>query len=295
MKVPGAQEKLDSIMSRLDELAAEQRRGIRRETKVTKHATHNQKDHAPKRGRKVSRPDISEDMPETSAPTNLKTFKAIKQHLSQGTKVILSAEKDTLKPDENRRRSVGLKRILQNVSSDIVSQRWHEGGNPIERSYVVTPNDTKALNEIINLAFDPNELNQESIIVIRNGVAEARYQDKRSSLYTTVNATQEVADAKGYYSQIGKVRYVFDFKPSPKTQKNNLVRATEKLRDLAALMNKTGIVASSVQGLGLTREDLESRGKKRRKHEKGWTTPLGFQLRSPVKNPDGHQIEGSRV
>ncbi|KKN01816.1 hypothetical protein LCGC14_1123980 [marine sediment metagenome] len=295
MNRPGAQEKLDRVMRRLEEIAAEQRRGIRRETKVVKHTpggkTHNQQSHAGGRG--GEKPDISVDTPDIATPAKLKTFEGVKNYLGRGTKVILSAERTELQPDENRRRSVSLKHILQNFSSDIVSQIWHEGENPIERSFIATPNDTKALNEIVNLAFDPSELKQESIIIIRNGVAEARYGDKRPSLYTTVSRTREVPSAKGYYSQLGNVRYIFDFKASPKTQTEKLVRAVEKIRDLAASMNKVGASAISVQGLGLVREDLGIRRKKR-KSEKGWTTGRTIQLRRPVKNPDGHQIEGSR-
>lgn len=299
---PEDAEKTKKILNRLiqeQKILLNLAHNLQQRQKVTKHTPggqqHNQQSHAGGQGRE--KPDISVETPDIATPEKLKTFQGVKDYLSQGTKIILSAEKDDLTPDENRRRTVGLKRILQNLSSDIVTQSWHEGDNPIERSFIATPNDKEALDEIVNLAFDPNELNQESIIVIRNGVAEARYGDKRSSLYTTVNKTREVPSAKGYYSQLGSVRYVFDFKPSPKTQTEKLVRAVEKMRDLAASLNrvnKVGIIAAPVQGLGLTREDLGIRRKKKQRSEKGWMTGRTIQLRRPVKNPEGHELEGSR-
>ncbi len=57
---------------------------------------------------------------------------------------------------------------------------------------------------------------------------------------------------------------------------------------------KAGILSTPVRGLGLVREDLGICRKKKRRSEKGWTTGRTIQLRRPVKNPEGHEIEGSR-
>ncbi len=160
------------------------------------------------------KPDISQDKPETLIPQHLTTFAGIKEHLGAGTKIIMSAENPRgrrLSPDENARRSVGLKRVLQNYSKDVVTQHWHEGNNPIERSYVATVRP-EHINYIQNLAFDPKELNQKSIIVIRNGIAESRYYDNRPVKYALVNELEETKTSTGYYSKLGDIKYLFDFK-----------------------------------------------------------------------------------
>jgi len=123
--------------------------------------------------------DIGHDTPETHMMPPLHSFDEVKQHLSSGTKVILSAEKSTLSPSENHARSVGLKRILNNYSSDVTMQEGQWGGTT-ERSYVATvkPEDLPAISD---LAFSPNELNQEAMVVIKDGNAEMHYADGRKS------------------------------------------------------------------------------------------------------------------
>jgi hypothetical protein len=176
---------------------------------------HDQSTHNPHDSGAGGKPDIGNDRPETPIPDTLRSFDGIKNHLARGTKIILSAENPKgrrLTNDDNDRRSVALKRILENDADEIVMQRWHEGGNPVERSYIATPKNEESLQGIADLVLNPKEFDQESIIVIRNGIAETRYQDKRPSTYAMVAEVKEVPDATGYYSQVGGIRYVFDFK-----------------------------------------------------------------------------------
>lgn len=278
--------------------------------KVTKHqqGKHNQASHDPTGGRGGAKTDISEESPDTSIPAKLNTFQGIKNHLGQGTKVIVSAEKSNLSVDENRRRSLGLKRFLQNLSDDVtLSDSKYEGSQ--ERGYVATisPDDVDMIQE---LALDPNEGNQDSIIIINNGKAEMRFRDGKK-LHGDVDDMTERVEADDNYSSIGGVKFTIPFRE--KTEKRidtlrNLIVQIEKLL-------KLGVTSIPVQGLGLVREDLGARiarGKnKKRRSEKGWMTGRTIQLsektqklnmdregsntKRPAKNPDGPQIEGSRV
>lgn len=83
-----------------------------------------------------------------------------------------------------------------------------------ERSYLATPKSERSLNNIVNLALNPKELDQESVIVVHNGIAELRYQDKRPSEYALISEMKEASKATDFYSKIGDVKYAMDFKYS---------------------------------------------------------------------------------
>jgi len=154
--------------------------------------------------------DIGEDTPETSVPQKLETFEGIKEHLSTGTRLIMSGERGNLRPEENYRRSIAAKRVLQNLSDDLVMQEGQYGTK--ERSYIATPKSDVDLDAAVDFALSPSEGNQESVIVMRDGIAEMRYADKRPSEYAKVSEMKEAPEAADFYSKLGNTKYQLDFK-----------------------------------------------------------------------------------
>lgn len=157
----------------------------------------------------AGKPDIGADTPHTGVPEPLKTFDGIKTYLTTGTKVIISAEKGGLKPDDNQRRTVGLKRILQNYSNEVVMQegRW---GQVSETSYVVSVKPEQ-VEELKQLAFSEKELDQAAIIVIKDGDAELLFRGGGSEK-GKVSEMDSVADAADNYSKLGDTKYRIKFK-----------------------------------------------------------------------------------
>lgn len=154
------------------------------------------------------KPDISRETADTPTPSYLKTLDDVKQYLGQGTKMILSAERAHLSAAENLRRSIGLKRILQNYDENVISQQGQWGGVS-ERSYVVSVGP-EAVADLESLAFATNELDQDAIIVIKDGVAELRYRDGKTQR-GLVTGMKDTREAKDNYSRIGDVQYRMDF------------------------------------------------------------------------------------
>jgi hypothetical protein len=152
--------------------------------------------------------DMGHDSPGTHVATHLQTFDGVKAHLGKGTKIILSAEKSNLRPEENRARSVGLKHILNNYADDVTVQEGKWGGST-EKSYLATVNP-ESIKELQGLAFDKNELNQEALIVIQDGKVELRFQDG-SVQHAEVKDMSDAVDANDNYSKIGNVKYRLNF------------------------------------------------------------------------------------
>jgi|GEM_PF-5632647 len=160
-------------------------------------------------GGSASKPSIDRETVSTPSSNKLKDFNAVKGYLRHGTKIIVSAEKSNLSPKQNEARSIGLKRILQNYSDNVVLQEDQWGGST-ERSYVADVNEAE-LKELESLAFQQNELDQEAVVVVRNGEAELKFRNG-SAQRGVIEDLSDVADAKDNYSKIGDIKYRINFK-----------------------------------------------------------------------------------
>lgn len=268
------------------------------EEKVTKHGSHNQQDHDPTKGR--------------AQPT---TIKNIKNYLSTGTKVLLSAERSNLPPKQNAQRTATLRRELKTIGSDVKESDSKYGGSR-ERGFAVniSPNKLSSIKRLMD------KYKQESVIIIQNGKAELRYNDGRKE-YGNVNETTERVGANDNYSSIGGVKFTIPFKDRRTENRRKIDKNVTALRETLAKLNRLTtrkISELPSTNLALTREDLQDEmahphpgriRKPKKKKEKGWTTPgstgefslnqkmdmdEGVDTKHPYKNPEGAQVEGGR-
>ena len=81
-------------------------------------------------------------------------------------------------------------------------------GGAKEHSYVATIPD-KSVGELQQLAF--TELEQQAIVVMREGKAELRYADGKKE-YANISDLSDVSGEKDNYSKLGEVKYRLNFK-----------------------------------------------------------------------------------
>jgi len=196
----------------------------------------------------------SEELNEGESSRTPKSISNVKQHLGTGTKVMISAERSNLSPQENAKRTATLRQELQSMGG-VVQESDSKYGGVREKGFVFSISSSK-LNRVKSLA---DKYNQDSVIVIQNGKAELRYKDGRKE-YGNVSEASERVGADDNYSSIGGVKFTIPFKDRGKEQKRKMLKAVNRVREILTKVNrltKQGISSVPSTNLDLTREDLQ--------------------------------------
>jgi len=131
----------------------------------------------------------------------------VKEHLGSGTKIIVSAERGNLTPEENARKTANLEQSLKLYSDDVVRQKGVWGGKE-ETSFIVSVSPENA-DRLENIAF--RVLDQDAVIRLDDGNAELRFKDGSKQVGRVDNLEVD-PEAKDNYSQIGNVKYHLNFR-----------------------------------------------------------------------------------
>ena len=137
-----------------------------------------------------------------------KSAEELKSKLGSGIKMMLSAERGNLSPEENARRTANLQQSLELLADDIIPQQGVYGGTK-EQSFVVSVKSQEQADKIRDIAF--RVLDQDSVIQIDGGKAELRYRDGKKEVGNVSDLEVDPA-ATDNYSTLGGMKYRIPFK-----------------------------------------------------------------------------------